>query len=95
LGGPRDDSEDECCRTTGSPAAAQELQCMWVDGEYTLRVAKVKDTFPWHYHPNSDEGWFVYEGKITIQTRQGDIPLHQGEAVFNPKGLGTRTKGGR
>jgi mannose-6-phosphate isomerase-like protein (cupin superfamily) len=67
--------------------ARKNFNVFWVDGEYTLRVAKVKDTFPWHHHPDSDEGWFVYAGQITIQTREGDIPLHAGEAVLIPKGL--------
>ncbi|MBZ5564103.1 MAG: cupin domain-containing protein [Acidobacteriia bacterium] len=65
----------------------KNFNVFWVDGEYTLRVAKVKGTFPWHHHPNSDEGWFVYQGQVTIQTRQADIPLGAGEALLIPKGL--------
>ena len=67
--------------------ARKNFNVFWVDGEYTLRVAKVKDTFPWHHHPDSDEGWFVYKGQVTIQTREGDIALQAGEAVLIPKGL--------
>lgn len=65
----------------------KNFNVFWVDGQYALRVAKVKGTFPWHHHPASDEGWFVFQGKVTIQTREGDVPLETGDAVLIPKGL--------
>lgn len=65
----------------------ENLNLFWVDGKYALRVAKVQGTFPLHHHPDSDEGWFVYKGQITIQTNQGDITLKAGEAAMVPKGL--------
>lgn len=65
----------------------ENFNLFWVDGEYALRVAKVKGTFPWHHHPDSDEGWFVYKGRLTIQSEEGDVTLEAGEAVMVPKGL--------
>ena len=64
----------------------KNFNLFWVDGLYTLRTAKVKGTFPWHHHPDSDEGWFVFKGKVTIQTRNGNIPLEAGDALLIPKG---------
>ena len=37
----------------------------WIDDAYTMRVAIVEDAFPWHYHPESDEGWLVLRGRIS------------------------------
>lgn len=65
----------------------QNFNLFWVDDQYTLRVAKVKGTFPWHHHPSSDEGWFVFRGQVTIQSEQGNVTLTSGEAVLIPKGL--------
>jgi len=58
-----------------------------VDAQYTVRVAKVRGAFPWHVHPESDEGWVVYRGKIRIRSEAGDIELSSGEAAMVPRGL--------
>ncbi len=65
----------------------ENFNLFWVDGEYALRVAKVEGTFPWHHHPDSDEGWFVYKGRLTIQTEGVDVTLEEGEAAMVPRGL--------
>jgi hypothetical protein len=66
--------------------ARKNFNLFWVDGLYTLRTAKVTGTFPWHSHPEADEGWFVVKGKVTIHTTAKDIVLGPGEAVLIPKG---------
>jgi len=71
----------------GPCSPRENFNLFWVDGQYTLRVAKVRGTFPWHHHPTSDEGWFIYQGAVTIQTRTGDVRLEAGEALLIPKGL--------
>jgi mannose-6-phosphate isomerase-like protein (cupin superfamily) len=53
----------------------------WIDDAYTMRVAVVEDAFPWHYHPESDEAWFVLRGRIRIRTEQGDVELGAGQAT--------------
>lgn len=70
-----------------SRSPRENFNLFWVDGQYTLRVAKVKGTFPWHHHPASDEGWFVFQGAVTIQTQTEDVRLESGEALLIPKGL--------
>lgn len=58
-----------------------------IDERYSVRVAKVKDRFPWHFHPNGDEGWFVFEGKLQIDTESGSIELGKGEFTLIPRGM--------
>jgi mannose-6-phosphate isomerase-like protein (cupin superfamily) len=53
----------------------------WIDDAYTMRVAIVEDAFPWHYHPESDEGWLVLRGRIRIRTELGDVELGPGQAT--------------
>jgi mannose-6-phosphate isomerase-like protein (cupin superfamily) len=53
----------------------------WIDDAYTMRVAIVEDAFPWHYHPESDEGWLVLQGRIRIRTERGDVELGAGQAT--------------
>jgi mannose-6-phosphate isomerase-like protein (cupin superfamily) len=73
------------CKLLAPHPPRKNFNLFWVDGQYTLRVAKVKGTFPRHHHPDSDEGWFVYQGKVTIHTESEHIVLESGEAVMIPK----------
>jgi mannose-6-phosphate isomerase-like protein (cupin superfamily) len=59
-----------------------------VDKDYSVRVAKVQGRFPWHFHPNGDEGWFVFQGRLRIDTEEGPVEL--GEGDFTVIGLGIR-----
>lgn len=59
----------------------------WVDGAYTLRVAKIEGAFPWHYHPDSDEGWLVFHGRMLIRSESGSLELGPLEATMVPKRL--------
>lgn len=58
-----------------------------VDQDYTVRVAKTAGRFPWHFHPHGDEGWFVYEGRLRIDTERGSIELGRGDFTTIPRGL--------
>jgi mannose-6-phosphate isomerase-like protein (cupin superfamily) len=53
----------------------------WIDDAYTMRVATVDDAFPWHYHPQSDEGWLVLRGRLRIRTEIGDVELSKGQST--------------
>jgi len=66
---------------TFSPFDLAEL-----DGEYLVRIALFKGTFPWHTHPK-DEFFLVLEGSFTLETRESDIVLHQGECITVRRGL--------
>lgn len=57
-----------------------------VDQEYTVRVAKTAGRFPWHYHPHGDEGWFIFEGRLRIDTEGGSVELGRGDFTVIPRG---------
>jgi mannose-6-phosphate isomerase-like protein (cupin superfamily) len=59
----------------------------YVDGAYAIRVAKIRDTFPKHCHPNGDEAWFVYRGRLRIDSDWGPVELKSGEGTVIPKGI--------
>ncbi len=58
-----------------------------VDEQYTVRVARTVGRFPWHFHPHGDEGWFVFEGKLRIDTEAGAVELERGDFTVVPGGM--------
>jgi mannose-6-phosphate isomerase-like protein (cupin superfamily) len=58
-----------------------------VDEEYTVRVAKTIGRFAWHSHPNGDEGWFIFEGRLGIHTTDGMLELNRGDFTVIPRGV--------
>jgi len=60
---------------TFSPFDLAEL-----DGEYFVRIALFKGTFPWHTHPR-DEFFLVLEGNFTLETKESKVVLNQGECI--------------
>lgn len=58
-----------------------------VDEDYSVRVAKVTGRFPWHFHPNGDEGWLVFEGRLRIDTELGSVELGRGDFTVIPRGM--------
>jgi homogentisate 1,2-dioxygenase len=58
-----------------------------VDEDYTVRVAKTIGRFPWHFHPHGDEGWFVFEGRLRIDTKDGAVELGKGDFTMIPRGV--------
>ena len=59
----------------------------YVDGLYAMRTARIEGTFPRHYHPNGDEGWFVYRGRMRIDSDIGAVELGPGEGTLIPRGV--------
>ncbi len=59
----------------------------WVDGRFTLRVARITGTYPWHKHPEHDEAWYVIEGSVLIRSEAGETLLSAGEAVLIPRDM--------
>ena len=57
-----------------------------LDGRYGVRIAKIAGTFPAHRHPNGDEGWFVYRGRMRIDSEIGIAELGPGEGTVVPAG---------
>lgn len=54
---------------------------------HDLMVVKVKGEFVWHKHDETDDFFFVLEGKVTIQMREGNVALGPGEIFVVPKGV--------
>lgn len=49
-------------------------------------VVKVKGEFNWHSHADTDDFFLVLKGEITLQMRDGDVVLKEGEMFVVPKG---------
>jgi mannose-6-phosphate isomerase-like protein (cupin superfamily) len=56
-----------------------------LNGQY-VKLAKVKGEMVWHSHQNEDELFFVIKGELTIELRDRDINLGEGEIFIVPKG---------
>ena len=64
-----------------APKIAGEL-----NGQY-VKLAKFRGEFVWHQHPNEDELFLVTHGKLTIQLRDRDVTLSEGEFYIVPAGV--------
>src|ERR1700704_891736 len=52
-----------------------------------VKVAKVKGEFIWHHHEAQDEMFLVVHGSLTIQLRDRDVVLNEGELFIVPRGV--------
>ncbi|MBA4028567.1 MAG: hypothetical protein C0475_05450 [Planctomyces sp.] len=52
-----------------------------------VRLAKLHGEFIWHSHAEADELFMVVSGRLTIQTRDGDLRLGPGEMAVVPRGV--------
>jgi mannose-6-phosphate isomerase-like protein (cupin superfamily) len=52
-----------------------------------IRIAQFNGQYHWHTHDHQDEIFLVFKGKITIQTKDGNILLNENEGVKLPQGL--------
>jgi mannose-6-phosphate isomerase-like protein (cupin superfamily) len=55
--------------------------------DYKLQVVKVKGEFVWHRHDDTDDFFLVVRGRLTIQLRDRDVELEEGELFVVPKGV--------
>jgi mannose-6-phosphate isomerase-like protein (cupin superfamily) len=54
---------------------------------HDLMVVKVKGPFMWHKHDETDDFFLVLKGRITIQMRNGNVVLGEGELFVVPRGV--------
>lgn len=54
---------------------------------HDLMVAKIRGSFSWHKHDDTDDFFLVLSGELTIQMRSGDVALGPGELFVVPKGV--------
>jgi len=52
-----------------------------------IKLAKFKGEFTWHSHEHEDEMFFIIKGTLTIQLRNKNITLTEGECCIIPKGI--------
>jgi len=71
----------ERIREYWSPKIAAQL-----NGQY-LKLAKFKGEFPWHFHEKEDELFLVTRGRLTLQFREGEAVLEEGEFIVVPAGV--------
>ncbi len=55
--------------------------------DYKLLVVKVQGEFVWHTHGATDELFLVLRGRLTIQLRDGNVELAEGELFVVPRGV--------
>jgi mannose-6-phosphate isomerase-like protein (cupin superfamily) len=55
--------------------------------DYHLKLVKAKREFVWHSHPETDELFFVVEGKMKLAFRDRTFKLKEGELIVVPKGV--------
>ena len=52
-----------------------------------VKLVKLQGEFVWHRHEHEDELFLVLKGEMTIQLRDRDVPLREGEFFIVPKGV--------
>src|SRR4051812_10502781 len=55
--------------------------------DYKLVVVKVKGDFVWHKHDETDDFFLVLRGRLTIQLRDRDVVLEEGELFVVPRAV--------
>lgn len=60
--------------------------------ENKLQVGKLKGDFVWHSHPDTDDFFLVLKGRLTIQLRDRDVEVSEGEMFVVPRGVEHRPK---
>jgi len=64
-----------------SPRVAAELNGQQV------KLAKLHGEFVWHHHENEDELFWVVDGELRIELRDGAVTLGPGELLVVPRGV--------
>ncbi|MBU6996553.1 MAG: cupin domain-containing protein [Theionarchaea archaeon] len=57
-----------------------------LNGQY-VKLAKAKGEMVWHSHQDEDELFLVIRGKLTIELRDREINLTEGDIFIVPKGI--------
>jgi mannose-6-phosphate isomerase-like protein (cupin superfamily) len=54
---------------------------------YQVKLVKAKREFIWHSHPQTDELFFMVEGKMKLAFRDRTMEVKKGELIVVPKGM--------
>lgn len=52
-----------------------------------VKIAKGQGELVWHKHDNEDELFIVFKGQLTLQLREKNVVLNEGEMFVVPKGV--------
>jgi mannose-6-phosphate isomerase-like protein (cupin superfamily) len=63
--------------------------------DYKILVVKVQGDFVWHKHDETDDFFMVLKGHLTIQLRDRDVELDEGEVFVVPRGVEHRPRADR
>lgn len=55
--------------------------------DYKVIVVKVQGDFVWHEHDDTDDFFLVVKGRLTIQLRDRNVELDEGEMFVVPRGV--------
>jgi mannose-6-phosphate isomerase-like protein (cupin superfamily) len=55
--------------------------------DYQFKIVRIEGDFVWHDHPETDEAFFVLDGELRIDFRDGSVSLRPGEMFVVPKGV--------
>lgn len=55
--------------------------------DYQFKLVKLQGDFVWHQHAETDETFFVVDGELRIDLRDGAVTIGPGEMFVVPKGV--------
>lgn len=55
-----------------------------------VKLVKFQGAFVWHHHDEEDELFLVVQGSFTMQFRDREVELHEGELIIVPRGVDHR-----
>jgi mannose-6-phosphate isomerase-like protein (cupin superfamily) len=54
--------------------------------DYQFKLVRAEGDFVWHSHDETDETFFIVEGELIIEFRDGRVSLKAGDLFVVPKG---------
>ncbi len=55
--------------------------------DYKIMVVKARGEFVWHKHDDTDDFFLVLKGRLTIQLRDREVTLDEGDLYVVPRGV--------
>lgn len=52
-----------------------------------VKLVKFNGPFVWHHHEHEDELFYVVKGSFTMELRDKNIELHEGDFLIVPRGV--------
>lgn len=81
-------------KSTNIPSAFDSFQDTWhphlvaTVNHHHVKIAKIDGPFIWHSHLNSDELFYLFSGKLTLEIEdQEPVIMKEGDAYVVPRGV--------